>query len=61
MYKHHVVKPCGKNLVTSGVQRLEKFLWPEARHIVIHYIGRRLEEIVSISGRERKKNGDRTT
>ena len=34
---------------------MERFLWPEARYIVIHYIARRLEEIVSISGRERKK------
>lgn len=42
-------------MVTSGVQRMERFLWPEARYIVIHYIARRLEEIVSISGRERKK------
>lgn len=41
--------------MTSGVQRMERFFWPQARYRLIEYTGGRLEEIVNISGRERKK------
>lgn len=35
---------------------MERSLWPQARYRLIDYIGGILEELVSISGRERIKD-----